>query len=403
MIIGIDASRANRSLRTGTEWYSFYIIKHLARLDRKNKYILYLDKEVSPDLQAVIAPYPNFQLRRLHWPWRYFWTLGRLSWEMIVRRPDVLFVPAHSLPLFRPRHTVNTIHDIAFLREGGLYQRRGLRLVSKTGKRFLNLLTRLFTRGRYESSPFDYLVWSTAYALKHARTIIAVSEFTRQEILDVYSQKYAKKIKVVHNGYARELYFVRTDKEERRLILEKYGLEEPFFLYVGRLEKKKNTQALVEAFALFKETNPHSDISLVLIGNAGFGYDEVKYIIEEYNLSRQVLMPGWVAEEDLPIIFSAALAFVFPTLYEGFGIPVLQAMACGVPTLVSDIPVLREILGEAPIYFNPRDKNELAASLATIAGNENLRRDLISRGLARANQFSWEQSARETLKILTER
>ncbi|HQL34381.1 MAG TPA: glycosyltransferase, partial [bacterium] len=104
-----------------------------------------------------------------------------------------------------------------------------------------------------------------------------------------------------------------------------------------------------------------------------------------------------------PIIFSAALAFVFPTLYEGFGIPVLQAMACGVPTLVSDIPVLREILGEAPIYFNPRDKNELAASLATVAGNENLRRDLISRGLARANQFSWEQSARETLKILTER
>jgi len=403
MIIGIDASRANRSLRTGTEWYSFYIIQNLARIDRQNQYILYLDQEPAADLLEAVAPYDNFELRRLQWPWRYFWTLGRLSWEMIVRRPDVLFVPAHSLPLFHPRRTINTIHDIAFLREGDLYQARGLRLQSNTGKSLVNLLTKILTRGRYQSNSLDYLLWSTAYALKNASKIIAVSNFTKKEIIDVYSSKFADKIEVIYNGYPHELYFPRNNTEERRQVLDKYGLEEPFFLYVGRLEKKKNTPSLVEAFALFKEANPYSKASLVLIGNAGFGYDEVKYIVEEYNLGRSVIMPGWVSEDDLPIIFSAALAFVFPTLHEGFGIPVLQAMACGVPTLVSDLPVLREILGEASFYFNPRDKNNLALALSAVAGNKNLRQDLANKGLKRAEMFSWKKSAAETLKILTEK
>ena len=403
MIIGIDASRANRSLRTGTEWYSFYIIQHLARIDRKNQYILYLDKEAAADLKAAVFPYDNFRFRRLYWPWRYFWTLGRLSLEMLFRRPDVLFVPAHSLPLFHPRRTINTIHDIAFLREGGLYQARGLRLGSKTGRNFLNLLARLLTFGRYESNSLDYLAWSTAYALKHAQKIIAVSEFTKNEIIDVYSSKFADKIEVVHNGYPRELYFPRSDKEDRRRILEKYGLEEPFFLYVGRLEKKKNTPALVEAFALFKECNPGSKLRLVLIGNAGYGYDEVKYIVEEYNLGREVAMPGWVDEEDLPFIFSAASAFVFPTLHEGFGIPVLQAMACGVPAIVSDLPVLREILADAPVYFDPRNGDSLASALSEIINNEKLRKEAAAKGMARAEIFSWEKSAEETLKILTEK
>ncbi len=152
---------------------------------------------------------------------------------------------------------------------------------------------------------------------------------------------------------------------------------------------------------MFKESHPQAEVKLVLIGNAGFGYDEVKYIIEEYNLSRSVLMPGWVIEEDLPAIFSGALAFIFPTLHEGFGIPVLQAMACGVPVLISDLPVLREIAGEAALFFNPRDKVSIASAFSDIFSNQELRLSLKIRGLAQAKQFSWEQSAKETLKVLT--
>jgi glycosyltransferase involved in cell wall biosynthesis len=403
MIIGIDASRANRSLRTGTEWYSFYIILNLAAIDRNNQYILYLDKAPANDLAAALKAYPNFRLQILRWPWPYFWTLGRLSWEMLMHAPDVLFVPAHSLPLIHPRRTVNTIHDIAFARESDLYQKKGVRLETEWLKRFFNFIIRLFTCGRFNSNSLDYLIWSTAYALRHAFRIIAVSSFTKQEIIDIYTDKYADKIRMVHNGYPRDLYQPWSDNPQRRKILEKYSLDEPFFLYVGRLEKKKNTAALVEAFAIFKEVNPSSDVKLVMIGNAGFGYDEVKYIIEEYDLGRSVMMPGWVVEEDLPAIFSSARAFVFPTLHEGFGIPALQAMACGVPALLSDLPVLREIAGEAALYFNPRDKQAIASAMTRIYKDESLSKSLSAQGLQQVSHFSWEQSARETLSILEEK
>jgi len=400
MLIGIDASRANRSLRTGTEWYSFYIISHLAAIDRENEYILYLDKEPVADLAAAVSLYSNVHFKVLKWPWRYFWTLGRLSLEMIKNRPDVLFVPAHSLPLIHPRRTVNTVHDIAFIRENRVYQKRDIR--TESGKlSVIDLLVRIFTRGKYQSNSLDHLSWSTAYSIRNASRIIAVSEFTKTEILDVYGEQFANKTHVVYNGYPEDLYFERRDLNERNTVLEKYGIEKPFFLYVGRLEKKKNTAALVEAFSLYKEAFPTSETNLVLIGNAGYGYDEVKYIIEEFNLGRSVLIPGWVNEEDLPVIFSAAQAFVFPTLHEGFGIPALQAMAAGTPALLSDLPVLREVAGEAALYFDPRDRASLASALAHIASNEELRAGLIEKGLERCRMFSWEKSAKETLAVLT--
>lgn len=403
MLIGIDASRANRLLRTGTEWYSFYIIQYLAKIDRENTYILYLDAPPAPDLAAAVASYSNVSFKILGWPWRYFWTLGRLSWEMLISAPDVLFVPAHSLPLIHPRRTINTIHDIAFVREGRLYQKKNVRFENRAGKYLINLLVKFLTAGRYESNSLDYLVWSTAYALKHASKIIAVSNFTKQEILDVYSPRYDDKIAVIYNGYPQHLYFPIPDNQARQSVLDKYGLEKPFFLYVGRLERKKNIPALVEAFSIFKEAHPQSGVQLVLIGNAGFGYDEVKYIAEENNLGQSLIMPGWVAEEDMPAIFSAAEAFIFPTLHEGFGIPVIQAMACGVPTLVSDLPVLREIAGEAAFYFNPRNRLEMAESLSDIFQNRDLRQALSLKGLEQAQKFNWEKSAQETLKILTAR
>jgi glycosyltransferase involved in cell wall biosynthesis len=401
MIIGIDASRANRSLRTGTEWYSFYIIQSLLAIDCDNSYILYLDKEPAADLSAALASYTNFSFKVLKWPLKYFWTLGRLSWEMLWHKPSVLFIPAHSLPLVHPRRTINTIHDIAFMRESGLYRKNKVHIESQFIKVLLGLVARVLTRWRYQLNSLDYLKWSTVYSVKHSQQIIAVSEFTKQELLDTYKKIDVQKISVVHNGYAKQVYHYIEDDEERQNCLSKYGLQEPFFLYVGRLEKKKNTHTLVEAFAVYKEAHPESDLQLVLVGNAGYGYDEIKYIIEEYNLARVVIMPGWIPEKDMPFIFSAATAFIFPTLYEGFGIPVIQAMACALPTLVSDIPVLHEIAGEASLFFDPHDRLELVNAMNRIVVDTDLRKDLKAKGLQRVSRFSWEKSAQETLNILT--
>lgn len=398
MLIGIDASRANRKRKTGTEWYSFYLIENLAKLDHENIYRLYVDDRPSPELQEAIENNPNFSIRFLTWPFFSFWTLGRLSLEMIFHRPDVLFVPAHALPLFYPCQTITTIHDIAFMHDHKLYRPERMKARSARVRKFVSFLVKIFTFGKYGSDSLDYLYWSTAYALKHATKIITVSEATKQDILTYYPKTKLNKIAVVHNGFNNGLFRPLSDQEKIEATVNKYGLASPYFLYIGRLEKKKNTAMLIEAFAILKENNPALQEKLVLIGNAGFGYDEIQYIIEDFNLNRSVLMPGWVSEDDLPYILNGARAFIFPSKYEGFGIPVLQALACGVPTIVSDIPVLHEIADDSVLYFNQNDKDSIVKSLEDIASDEELRATLKAKGFERAKLFSWEKCALETLK-----
>jgi len=396
MTIGIDASRANRRYKTGTEWYSFYVIKNLADLDHDNRYVLYTSDDPASELKAVVLDHPNFSIKVLRWPFHFFWTLGRLSIEMIFARPDILFVPAHTLPLFQPRKTITTIHDIAFRRERALYYEKKLPTSTRLGQILLNSLVKLITFSKYEPNSVDYLDWSTRYAFKRAKKIITVSDFTKQEILELYPQAKAASIVAIHNGYNDHIYHHIDDPERIDDILSKYGLERPYFLYVGRLEKKKNTPALIEAFALFKERNPGFNHELVLIGSANYGFDEVKYVIEEFNLNKDVIMPGWVEEHDLPYIYNGAVAFIFPTKHEGFGIPIIQSLACGLPTAVSDIPVLREVAGDSVLYFDPNNRQSICQALERLVTDQILRADLIQRGYERAKEFSWRKCAEET-------
>jgi glycosyltransferase involved in cell wall biosynthesis len=423
MIIGIDASRANRTHKSGTEWYSYYLIKYFAQLDKDNQFILYTDKPLVADLadltaqdffsqkkefapaydqdgyQIIKSPNNNFKVKVLRWPFSYFWTLGRLSLQMIMQKPDVLFVPAHGIPLIHPKKTVNTIHDIAFKRETCLYEENKLGPKKGRGRMIINFIVRFLTLGKFGATSTDYLDWSTNYSLKHSDKIITVSQFTRDEILKVYKCQ-EKKIKVIHNGFNNRLYKKITDQEKIAEVLKKYGLEQPYFLYVGRLEKKKNTLLLISAFVRFKQCNKKLAEKLVLIGDASFGFDEIKYIIHEFGLEDEVVMPGWANEEDIPYIFNGASVYVLPSLHEGFGITLLQALACGVPAIVSDIPVLREVAGDAALFFNQQDKENMAALMKKIIIDQKLREELIIKGLARAKEFSWEKCARETLEVI---
>lgn len=403
MVIGIDASRANLKHKTGTEWYSFYLIKNLAKIDKNNKYLLYLNNEPSSELKQAVEENPNFSFKVLGWPFHSFWTLGRLSLEMLFKAPDVLFVPAHGLPFFSPRRSVNTIHDLAFLRDKNLYRRDKIKTSHLYYRSFVNFLVKIFTLGKYQASSLDYLYWSTKFALRKASRIIAVSNFTKQEIENFYPKAKAKKIHVIHNGYNSELYCPPDSEGKTNEVLSKYGLEKPFFLYAGRLEKKKNTPALIEAFSIARENYPEIKEKLVLIGNASFGYDEVKFMIEEYDLEREILMPGWVDEIDMPYIFSSASAFIFPTKYEGFGIPLLQAMACGLPIAVSDIPVLHEVAADAALYFDPNNSSAIAFAMKSLALDPALRAELRAKGLERVRKFDFEKCARETLEVLEEK
>lgn len=401
MTIGIDASRANLKRKTGTEWYSFYLIKYFAQIDKKNKYILYLNKPATEELKAVIKDNPNFKIKVLNWPFVSFWTLGRLTWEMIWHSPSVLFVPAHAMPLVYPRKTVNTIHDIAFTREEDLYRSTRVKTDGPKSRRLIELLVKLMTGGKYASNSLDYLHWSTEFALNRAKKIITVSNFTKQEIMNVYPKVKKGKIKVVLNGYNDELYKVTQDCNKVKSVLEKYDLEGPYFLYVGRIEKKKNTPALIEALSILRDNHPDIKEKMLLIGDASFGYDEVKYVIEQFDLESDVIMPGWIDEEDMPCILNGASGFVFPSKHEGFGIPVLQAMSCGVPIAASSIPAIKEVAHDAVLYFDYNDKYAISEAMANLVKNKELREELIERGLKRCKNFSWEKCARDTLQELT--
>jgi glycosyltransferase involved in cell wall biosynthesis len=427
MIIAIDASRANRPHKSGTEWYSYYLIKELARLDAKNQYILYTDKPLSGGLsdlenfnlsvedvslppvfdkkgyQIIKSPYGNFRGKILNWPFFCFWTLIRFSLQMFIDHPDVLFIPAHALPLRRSGKVVNTVHDVAFRNHQAdyVYERRKLGPSRNLLlRRIVNFAVKIITLGRFQADSLDYLNWSTQYSLKNSDLILTVSEYAKKEIIAHYPWCDSSKIKVVYNGYNQEIYHKQEDKKKISEILNKYGLSTPYILYVGRLERKKNTPSLIEAFAKLKQRRPDLEIKLVLVGDASFGYNEVRCLIDQHRLSRDVVLAGWVREVDMPYIFAGAEVYVLPSRHEGFGITIMQALATGIPVAASDMEVLREVAGDAALFFNPNDKDQISLTLEELLTNNALREKNIIKGLERAKNFSWKKCAGETLKEL---
>jgi len=424
MTIGIDASRANRNHKNGTEWYSYYLIRHLAKLDDKNKYILYTDqplvggmadltKEVylpaykqendikydKKGLQIIKSPFNNFKAKILKWPFKNFWTLGRLSLECLFYRPDVFFVPSHTLPLFPPKKSLVTIHDIGFIKNKRLYKREPIGPKNCKVKAVMNLLIKIFTLGKYKADAVDYLYWSTECALKNAAKIITVSNSSKKDILENYKVN-EDKIKVIYNGYNDKLFKKITDEKSVDKVLDKYGIDRPYLFYVGKIEKKKNIPGLIEAFAILKDSNKAIKHKLVLVGDAFYGYDEVHYLIREYNLDNDVIMPGWIKEEDMPYIYSGASAFVFASNYEAFGITLLEAMASELPIAASNISSIPEVLNGAGLLFDPRNTKSIVSALKKIISDENLQKKLSALGKTRVKFFNWDKCACETLELI---
>jgi len=421
MLIGIDASRANRKYKSGTEWYSYYLIRELARIDAKNQYLLYTDKPLLGGLadlisadkeirqtkikvdkkgwQEIKSPHNNFRAKIIKCLLPLFWTQLRLSQEMLFSPPDVLFIPAHTLPFIHPRKSVVTIHDIGFMRKDRLYSHEQIGPTGPIPCWLTDKSVRLLTKGKYGANVFDYHDWSTKFALRHAKKVITISKFSQKEILDIY-QADKKKIEVVYHGYNSDLYKKIDNKAKIKQVLDKYGINSPYIFYVGRLEKKKNIPNLVEAYAIMREKYKPIKHKLVLVGSASHGFDEVNYIIQEFRLNDEVIITGWLPEDDMPYIYNGAAALIFPSFYEGFGLPLLQAMACGTPIAAAKTAAIPEIVQDCALLFDPAETGDMADSLAKIITDNNLRSELIKRGYSRIASFSWRKCARETLNVL---
>jgi glycosyltransferase involved in cell wall biosynthesis len=369
MLIGIDASRATVVRRTGTENYSLHLIRELLASGGAHQYRLYFNQAPPTDLVPGHA-----ELRAIPFP--RLWTHVRLSWEMANDQPDVLFVPSHVLPLIHPRRSVVTIHDLGYL----------------------------YYPQAHTVTQNVYLRWSTRHNARAAARILADSQATRRDLVQHYGVE-PDKVVVVYPGRDEALAPV-TDPEPLAAVRARYHLSGSYFLYVGTLQPRKNLIRLVAAFAFLLGNMPSGvqpgvpDLQLVLAGQKGWLYDSLMSEVYRQGLQDRVVLPGYVSEVDLPALLSGALAFVFPSLYEGFGLPVLEAMACGTPVVCSAAASLPEVAGNAAFLVDPQDTEAWATALGRILTEEGLRRELVERGFRQIQTFSWQRSARETLQVL---
>lgn len=353
MIIGVDASRAEIEDKTGTENYSSELIRALLELPEADQFTwrLYNREKI---------------------PWRRLWTQGGLALELWRHPVDVLWIPAHTLPVLRPKKlkTVVTIHGLEYEYLPGYY-------------RFPQKL---------------YLNKSTEYAVKHADRLIAVSNWTKTQLIKRLGAD-PKKIFVIHEGVSNRIIKAKTSQfkpEYRRQIRHKYNLPQDYILFVGTIQPRKNLVRLIKAFSSI--TFPECD--LVIAGKPGWMYEP---IVAEAKKNRRVHLIGRVADADLAAVYKLAKLFVWPSLMEGFGLPILEAMTLGIPVIASDRGALPEVAGDAALLVDPTRTADLTKAIKLCLENEDLRQGLIEKGFRRAAKFSWEQAAKLTLKILTEK
>ncbi len=369
MLIGIDASRATTARRTGTETYALRLIQALLRLDAGHRYRLYTNARPPAGLLwppgAALA---GAEVRAIPFP--RLWTHLRLSAEMLAQPPDVLFVPAHVIPVVHPRRSVVTVHDLGYLRYPEAHRRRD----------------RL------------YLDWSTRWSARQAAAVLADSAATKADLVAAY-RIAADKVHVVYLGRDEGLTRI-SDPGALAETRARHGLAQRYLLYVGTLQPRKNLARVLDAFAAIASRPELADVQLVLAGKRGWLYDALFAQAARLNLGDRVRFPGYVPDADLPALLSGAQAFVFPSLYEGFGIPVLEAGACGVPVITSNTSSLPEVAGDAAILVDPHDVDAIAQAMYRLVTDDALRAELARRGQENVKRFSWEKCARETLAVL---
>lgn len=375
MKIGIDIRNIGKK-RTGDEVVFFNLVKNLALIDSKNNYQLFTDtcdfevlKKIKNDLG--IEDRNNFEIISLKtknkFSWN-FWTLPRY----LRKNPIDSYLTQYITPFFVSRKIkiLTIIHDVSF--------RVFPKLIKFSDLFFLRILIPL--------------------SLKRADKIIAVSQFTQNEIVKYYKID-PEKIDYIYNAVSDSFSTQIFSKEELEKIKQKYSLPKNFILYIGTLQPRKNIPLLIRAYAKIK--NQLSEVKLVLAGGRGHNYDKrIDETIQNCALGKDtVIFPGFIPEDDKKALMLLASCFCFPSLYEGFGIPILEAFSAGLPCIVSDILPHKEVAGNAAVYFSPNNSDDLSQKILNLISDENFKKILKNNAQKRLDIFLWEKTARKILEI----
>lgn len=363
MRIGVD-TRLIHYQPAGISRYTWHLLQALAELDNDDEFIVFQHrKHRSPLIQQA-----NFRRATLFAPVHHRLEQPLLAAELVRFRLDLLHSTDFIPPLYTTIRSVITVHDLAFLH-------------------YPHFLT---TESAAYYGQIDKAVVKAAH-------IIVPSEYTRQDLIAQLGAP-ADKVTVIHeaaNPIFRPLPFAET----LRAVQERYGLSERFILCVGTIEPRKNISGLLKAFAHLRNKYTPGDVMLAIAGGKGWLYEETIELVKSLHLEAHVRFLGRVPDEDLHQLYVAARCHIHPAHYEGFGLPPLEAMACGTPTIVSNVSSLPEVVGDAALLVNPLDIEEIAVAMQRLLTDDDLHVELSEKGLQRANTFSWERAARRTLDV----
>lgn len=373
MRIGIDARPVDDIYKIGIGSYAYNLINALAGIDSHNEYFLFYNSLRRSENSFFRPSQKNFHNRVIRFPQCksnnsvFPILLWRLSENVRKENIKIFHSTVYKVIKSHPVKLIATIHD----------------------------LTPFNVRLEYFEVRKKNITADYSRIIKFADKIIVVSENTKKDLISFFNIS-EDRVAVTHLGVS-SIFQKCADADRLEKVRKYYALPNRFILYVGNIGAHKNIKGLIEAFNILKSKG--SDHRLVCVGSKGSVTKEIMQLIEKFGLKERVIFTGYVKDEDLPYIYNLASVFAFPSLYEGFGLPILEAMACGVPVVASNVASIPEVAGDAALLFDPRDPQDIAAKIDKIIRDAELRGSLIGKGLGRVKKFTWENTARKTLEV----
>lgn len=366
MKIGIDSRPAYWYRGTGIGTYTYELIYSLSKFE-KDKFLIYAPKDTNS------MSYIN---KNLHYSYinqqssHIFWEDVNIPINIENENIHIYHTPQNGIgiPFKKDCKNIITLHDII-----------PSRMPETVSDCYMNIYKKEMPK-----------------ILEKTDGIITVSNFSKNDIIKEFNFP-ADKIFVTH--LANEHIYKKMNRENCKNILkDKYSISEDYILYVGGFSPRKNILGLINAYSIYADQNPQSNIKLLIVGYKGKSYSIYKRRVEQLNLSDKVVFTGYIPVEHMPLFYNCAEALVYPSFYEGFGLPPLEAMSCGIPIIASNATSIPEIIGDAAYYINPHNNDELFLAINEVLNNKKLWYNLVDRGLKKCAEYTWEKTAEETMK-----